>query len=126
MDWFLQLKQALPAYYRTDRPSDIVGYLRGSVDPTVWRQMAATQNRHQMLILGNTEPTQDEWVAAGVAARGVSQAVRRSFLDGFIVLYGGFMLRPWGQIHAADNDAETIGFPASLASWKRNAPAPRR
>lgn len=126
MDWFLQLKAALPAYYRADRPSDVVGYLRGSVDPTVWRQMAATQNRHQMLILGNTEPTQDEWVAAGVAGRGTSHAVRRGILDGFIVLYGGFMLRPWGQIHAADTDAETIGFPASLVSWKRNAPAPRR
>lgn len=126
MDWFAQLRLALPDYYRSDFPSDIVGYLRGSIAPAVWRQMAAMQNRHQMLILGNTEPTEREWEAAGVAQRGASEAVKIGILNGFIVLYGGFVLRPWGQIHEATTDARSIGFPASLASWKRNTPKPRR
>ncbi len=126
MNWFDQLKQALPGYYRPSGPPDVVGYLRGSVSPDVWRQMEKNQNRHQMIVLGNTQPTQKEWDAAGVGQRGATQAVRLSSLTGFIVLYGGFMLRPWGAIHTASPDALTIGFPGSLQSWKRNykAPAP--
>lgn len=125
MQWFVQLKQALPGYYAPGRPADIVGYLRGSVDPAVWRQMAQSQGRHQMLILGNAEPTQKEWDAAGVGQRGASQPVRFASLAGLIVLYGGFMLRPWGQIHPTTPEALSTGFPASLQSWKRNYAPPR-
>ena len=79
-----------------------------------------------MLILGNTEPTVAEWSAAGVEQRGETQEILFAMLSGFIVLYGGFVLRPWGQIHANSADASAIGFPASLASWRRNYAPPRR
>lgn len=126
MTWFDQLKQALPAYYRPDRPAEIVGYLRGSGEPSVWRQMEAIQHRHQMLILGNVEPTNEEWGHAGVAQRGGTQVVTIDKLTGLIVLYGGFMLnRPWGEIHSQTPDAITIGFPAALKSWQRNYRPPK-
>jgi len=123
MDWFQQLRQALSAYYVASRPVDIVGYLRGNGTPVQWRQMAnAVPPHHQMLILGNVEPSREEWAAAGVAGRGTQFTVTTSMLTGFIVLYGGFMLRPWGQIHLATPDALNIGFKGSLQSWIRNAP----
>jgi len=120
MNWFDQIRQALPDYYPDSGASDIVGYLRGSISPKVWRQMETDQNRNQMLILGSTEPTLEEWTAAGVASRlddGPSQVVRLNSLAGFIVLYGGFMLRPWGKICISDRDALNLGFPASIRSW---------
>jgi hypothetical protein len=83
------------------------------------------QPRHQMIILGSVEPTRDDWVAAGVGMRGEQQTIRFDGLNGFIVLYGGFMYRPWGQIHLATPDAVTIGFPSSLNDWKRNYRPPR-
>jgi hypothetical protein len=75
-----------------------------------------------MLILGNRPPTNDDWIAAGVAQRDEVQTIRRPMLNGLIVLYGGFIRRPWGGIHEADQDALTLGFPASLRSWQQNAP----
>jgi hypothetical protein len=124
--WFDQVKQALPGYYRADRPADIVGYLRGSSNSMIWRQMEqGPRPRNQMLILGNTDPTREEWIAAGVEQRGESQVVRFLALNGFIVLYAGFMLRPWGRIHTTTHDALTIGFPGSLNDWRRNYRPPR-
>ncbi len=126
MTWFDQVKQALPGYYRNDRPADIVGYLRGSPNAMIWRQMEqGPRPRNQMLILGNTEPTRDEWIAAGVEQRGEAHVIRYATLNGFIVLYAGFMIRPWGRIHTASHDALTLGFPASLNDWKRNYRPPR-
>ena len=126
MTWFDQVKQVLPGYYRADRPADIVGYLRGSTSAMIWQQMErGPRPRNQMLILGNTEPTQEEWVAAGVGQRGETQAIRYDMLNGFIVLYAGFMPRPWGRIHTVSLDALTIGFPASLDDWRRNYRPPR-
>ncbi len=123
MNWFNQLRQVLSNYYPPDRPADIVGYLQGSASPAVWRSMdQGDRPRQQMIVLGSVEPTQEEWVAAGVAQRGEIQTIRLSSLNGFIILYGGFMLRPWGKIFTASNDALTIGFRASLDSWRRNAP----
>jgi hypothetical protein len=78
-----------------------------------------------MLILGNSEPTREEWIAAGVEQRGEMQVIRYLALNGFIVLYAGFMLRPWGRIHTTSQDALTLGFPASLNDWKRNYRPPR-
>jgi len=122
MNWFPQLKAALPAYYLNNMPHGIVGFLKGSDDPGVWRQMKESQNRNQMVILGNTEPNDEDWVAAGVQQRGPSKAITINKLDGFIVLYGGFIRRPWGSIVTTNHDAETIGFPGSLSSWRRNTP----
>jgi len=127
MTWFPQVRQTLAAYYPASQPADIVGYLQGSANPMVWRSMAqGSPARHQMLILGSVPPTQEEWIAAGVAQRQEIQTIRLPALAGLIVLYGGFMLRPWGEIHPASHDALTLGFPAALASWQRNYRPPRR
>ncbi len=124
MSWFDDLKQALPAYYPVTGPPDVVGYLRGSVDPAVWRNMETASKRNQMVILGNRPPTADDWVAAGVLQRGADQSVRFPSLTGFIVLYGGFVRRPWGKIFIVDVDA-LKQFPLDLLQWKRNYTPPR-
>jgi hypothetical protein len=128
MDWFMQLRQALPGFYVSGRPPDVAGYLRGNGSPGQWRGMAtANPPHHQMLILGNTEPTNEQWIAAGVGQRGGMQfAITRGMLTGFIVLYGGFVMRPWGQIFVESNDALTIGFPAALQNWRNEAAAAAR
>ncbi len=129
MTWFPQLRQVLPGYYNPAQPADIVGYLRGNGSAVQWRQMAnAVPPHHQMLILGNFEPSAEEWTAAGVAQRGTQFTITINMLTSFIVLYGGFMLRPWGQIHIATQDALNLGFPGSLRSWRANyaPPRPRR
>jgi hypothetical protein len=113
MDWFSQLRQALGAYYDA-QPADIVGYLRGSASPQVWRSMASgPAPRHQKLILGNRPPSTEDWAIAGVAQRDTVQTIRLPTLTGLIVLYAGFPSRPWGEIHEATPDAQTLGFPAS-------------
>ena len=127
MTWFPQLREALHGYYDPARPADIVGYLRGNGSQAQWRQMATSlPPHHQMLILGNLEPTPEEWSAAGVGQRGAQFTVTAPMLGGgFIVLYGGFMLRPWGQIHIISQDAMNLGFPGSLRSWRANYAPPR-
>jgi hypothetical protein len=122
MDWFEQLRQVLAEYYPAAADQDIVGYLQGSASPDVWLEMAFVRNKHQMLILGNLPPTAQDWSVAGVAQRGNVQEIRIGDLNGWIVLYGGFMGRPWGELHQADDDALNIGFPSSLRRWRRNAP----
>ena len=124
MSWFDRIKLALPEYYRSDRPNDIVGYLRGSVDPSVWRGMEAT-GRNQMLLLGNVEPDREDWEAAGVAQRaGQAQSVTIKTLNGFVVLYAGFIRRPWGRIHVTSAEALT-NYQLQIDSWTRNKPRPR-
>jgi hypothetical protein len=125
MDWFAQIRQVLRDYYFPDRPADIVGYLRGNDTPGQWRAMASA-GYYQFLILGNTEPTPEEWVAAGVAQRDSQSTITTGMLSGFIVLYGGFMLRPWGRIHTMSGDALTLGFPGSLRDWRVNYRPPGR
>lgn len=126
MDWFKELKLALPESYTNAHPLDIVGYLQGAGTPNIWRQMAQSSDRHQMLILGNAPPTSAEWADAGVAARGQVQTIRITNLAGWIVLYGGYMLqRPWGQLFEMNEDAKNLGFPGSLKSWKANKPKKR-
>ncbi len=122
MAWFAQLKETLARYYPADRPADIVGYLKGSTSPTVWMHMEKLQNRNQMIILGSVEPSAKEWSAAGVEERGLSQEIKIGMLDGFIILYGGFVYRPWGKITIKDDDCLKYGFPGSLRSWKTNMP----
>jgi hypothetical protein len=98
MDWFSQLRTVLADYYPQAGPQDIVGYLRGSRDPAVWRSMIQS-GREQMIILGSVPPTDEEWAAAGVANRGSVQTIRFNDLWTFIITYGGFMVtRPWGKI----------------------------
>jgi hypothetical protein len=123
MSWFDQLKQTLPAYYPPAGLPDVVGYLRGSIDPGVWRSMERA-GRQQMLILGSKPPSAEDWVAAGVATRGADQVVRLVSLTGFLVLYGGFSRRPWGKIFVSD--AEGLAqFPKDLLTWKRNYVPPK-
>ncbi|MBT0956758.1 hypothetical protein IV417_05130 [Alphaproteobacteria bacterium KMM 3653] len=124
MDWMEQMRQVLRGHYDPAGPADVIGYLRGSADPGVWRQMERTGSG-QMIILGNRPPSQREWAAAGVAQRGGEVVVTRAMLNGFMVLYGGFMIRPWGHIVVPDHDVRTLGFPGSLASWTRNYIAPQ-
>ena len=126
MSWFDQVKQVLPGYYVAGQPADIVGYLRGSASPAIWRAMQqGNRPRNQMLVLGNREPSREEWIAAGVEQRGEQHVIRFAELTGFIVLYGGFMLRPWGRIHTISPEALTVGFAASLNDWRRNYRPPR-
>lgn len=124
MAWFSELKLALPEYYTNAYPLDVVGYLQGAGSPNIWKQMAAT-GRHQMLILGNAPPDNEDWTAAGVAQRGQVQTLRIGNLAGWIVLYGGFIRRPWGQLFEMSNDAKNLGFPGALQSWKANKPKRR-
>jgi len=98
MSWFEQLSVVLRDFYPSGGGQGIVGYLRGSADPKKWRNMASTR-AEQMLILGSVPPTDAEWVAAGVAARGETQIIRLDDLDKFIITFGGFPgARPWGKI----------------------------
>lgn len=114
-----QLRQVLSPFYLRDEPP-VVGYLRGSVSAGVWRSMN-NSGRPQMMILGNQEPTAVQWDAAGVGHRlGETRAVKFPDLQGFIVLYGGFMVdRPWGKILTDSQDASELGFPGTLRDFKR-------
>src|SRR5690606_14077092 len=116
MSWLDEIKAVLPGWYSSERPDDVVGYLQGSKQPSVWLEMAVQRNRHQMMLMGNIEPTKQEWEAAGVMHRGQVQTVSVSDLQGFVILYGGFMLRPWGQIYVGSASPEALQ--SSLASWK--------
>jgi hypothetical protein len=123
MSWFDQLKLALPAYYPPGGLPNVAGYLRGSKDPSIWRSMQAT-NRNQMIILGSKPPSLEDWSAAGVGQRGNTQTITFSDLSGFIVIYGGFIRRPWGKIYVMD--AQLLqSFPTQIDSWKRNYMPPK-
>lgn len=125
MAWFDDLKRCLAAHYDAALPSDTVGFLQGSDQPSVWRHME-TRGSGQMIVLGNRPPTPAEWVAAGVARRGMVQEIKLRALDGFFVIYGGFMYRPWGHIITHTPALEQSLYPASLQSWTYNAMPPRR
>jgi hypothetical protein len=104
MDWFDQLREVLSDYYPSSSPQDIVGYLRGSADPKIWRRMIESRTE-QMIILGSVPPTDKQWAAAGVANRGLVQTIRADDLRTFIITYGGFMVsRPWGKISTLSAD----------------------
>lgn len=118
MAWFDDLKTTLPTYYPGGPTDTVVGYLRGSADPAVWQTMEMTRTA-QAIMLGSVLPTKRDWDAAGVAQRGDQQTITITMLAGFIVLYDGFMYRPWGKIFVKDDDA-TRTFPHSLESWRRN------
>ena len=57
-----------------------------------------------MIILGSVPPTNEQWVAAGVANRGDVQTIRADDLRTFIITYGGMVLRPWGKISILSAD----------------------
>ncbi len=124
--WLEQLRTVLRDYYPANQPQDIVGYLRGSKSPEIWRQMRDDRQRHQMLLLGSVAPTQAEWAAAGVAGRGNTNIVYVRDLTGLIVLYGGFMVtRPWGQIYPYSAEAMQHYQTSTLDSFRRNMPRGR-
>ena len=123
MDWFQQLRAALAASYPPVGPQDIVGYLRGSANPKDWRSMIE-RGREQMIILGSTPPTDEEWAAAGVAQRGGGvQTIRFDDLRTFIITYGGFMLtRPWGKISTLTADTFRNYGTVTIPQFKANLP----
>ena len=124
MSWFDQIRLALPEYYRSDRPNVIVGHLRGSSDPAVWRMMEVA-GRNQMVLLGNVEPNREDWEAAGVAQRADQPtAITLNTLSGFIILYAGFIRRPWGRIHLTSAEA-LKNYQMQIESWRRNKPPSR-
>lgn len=124
--WFEQLRTVLREYYPANQPQDIVGYLRGSKSPEIWRQMRDDRQRHQMLLLGSIPPTEAEWAAAGVGGRGNTNVVNLRDLAGLIVLYGGFMVtRPWGQIYPLTQEALQYYQTGTLDSFRRNMPRRR-
>jgi hypothetical protein len=118
MAWFDDLKNTIPAFYQSPATDTIVGYLRGSATPAEWITQEQF-DKPQMMILGSIPPTEKDWLAAGVAQRGTTTTIQITMLAGFIVLYGGFVYRPWGKIYQQDDDALNIGFPAALQTWKR-------
>lgn len=122
MSWFDDLKACLGPHYTSAFAPDIVGYLQGSPSPTVWQAMDQAGSG-QMIVLDNRPPSAAEWQAAGVAQRNQVQEIRLAALAGFIVVYGGFMFRPWGHVVVADPQ---INFPAQLDSWRRNFMPPRQ
>jgi hypothetical protein len=113
----------LSAYYSGSQPDEIVGYLQGSKDPMVWYKMLLG-GRQQMIILGSAEPTAKEWEAAGVAQRGAVQAIRLSELagNGFMIVYGGVVLRPWGKIVRFEKSIEDNYETNTLSNFRRNLP----
>ena len=128
MSWLARIRTALPEFYPPDRPTDIVGYLRGSKSAHVWMSMDATRGRHQMLLMGSLPPNKREWDAAGVSQRAdETQEITENDLKGFMIVYGGFILRPWGEIHAFDAAAADRVLDTALQSWRRNyrPPIPR-
>jgi len=78
-----------------------------------------------MLILGSLLPTNQEWSAAGVANRGLIQTIRQKDLDGFIILYGGAVYRPWGSIGLLSAEA-LKNYHLTIENFRRNLPRPRR
>jgi hypothetical protein len=125
MSWFEQLRGVLVDYYPRNTPGDVVGYLRGSRDPDVWRQMSK-KNREQMIILGSAPPSDGEWAAAGVAHRDDTEVIHFGDLWGFIISYGGFMVtRPWGKISVLEVDLFR-NYSVTLDQFRRSLPrAPR-
>lgn len=122
MIWFDKLRQVLSAYYPAS-PQDIVGYLQGSKDPMVWYRMLMG-GRQQMIVLGSVEPIAKEWEAAGVAQRGAVQVITLNDLaaNGFMIVYGGFVLRPWGKIIRFDKKVEDSYEQNTLSNFRRNTP----
>jgi hypothetical protein len=123
MLWFPMVRLALPEYYSSNRPEDIVGYLRGSDSPATWKQMASgPKPRHQAMILGNVEPTKEQWDAAGVTQRSdETKTITLAKMQGFFVLYYGFMLAPWGAIYEEQDlkDPLTVrAFQEGCRKWQ--------
>lgn len=125
MAWFDEVKRCLGAHYDPAFPADTVGFLQGSDQPMVWRQMQMTGSG-QMMVLGNRPPSHEDWVAAGVAQRGMVREIKLRALAGFFVVYGGFMYRPWGHIVNHTPAAERDAMPSSVQRWTYNFMPPRR
>jgi hypothetical protein len=121
MDWFQQLRAALPAYWPIGTPADIVGYLQGSPSALDWRRMIQG-GREQMIILGSVPPSNEDWLAAGVAQRRAIQTIRYADLNTFIITYGGFIRRPWGKISTLSMELVRDYGSVTIPQFKRNAP----
>lgn len=120
-----KLRAVLADYYPADGPADVVGYLKGSGDANIWRVMAM-QNQPQMIVLGSNPPAQEDWVAAGKPlAQDPIQTVHAGDLEGFILIYGGFVRRPWGRIELADADAIKYYQSSTIDRFRRNYLKPR-
>jgi|HubBroStandDraft_1064217.scaffolds.fasta_scaffold09699_3 hypothetical protein len=121
-----KLREVLCDYYPADGAADVVGYLKGSGDPNVWRLMAR-QQQPQMVVLGSLPPTPEDWVAAGKpSAQDPVQTIHTKDLDGFIILYGGFVRRPWGRIELVDADATRYYQASTIDNFRNNRLKPRR
>ncbi len=124
MHWFERLKNCLALHYDPSFPKDVVGFLQGSQDRNVWLKMAEAGSG-QMLVLGNRPPSSKEWEAAGVAQRHNIQEIKIKDLNGFVIVYGGFMYRPWGHIVVSTSGIMGDAFSASIQSWTRNFMSPK-
>jgi hypothetical protein len=120
-----KLREVLGDYYPADGAADVVGYLKGSGDQNVWRVMAM-QQQPQMIVLGSLPPTQEDWVAAGKpSTQEAIQTIHTKDLDGFILIYGGFVRRPWGRIELVDADAIKCYQSSTIDRFRRNYVKPR-
>lgn len=121
-----RLREVLCDYYPADGPADVVGYLKGSGDPNIWRVMAR-QQQPQLMVLGSLPPTQEDWVAAGKpSTQDPIQTIHTKDLDGFIILYGGFVRRPWGRIELVDADATKYYQSSTIDNFRNNRLRHRR
>ena len=104
---FQQLRAVLNRYYLPAPAPPVVGYLRGSVTPGIWRAKIADHNE-QLMLLGNAEPTAADWANAGVEHRtGETQQITLPMLNAFVLTYGGFMAgRPWAAICDENEDCQ--------------------
>jgi hypothetical protein len=120
--WLDQLREVLRDFYPPDGPADVLGYLKGSGDPNVWR-LKALQNKPQLLILGSIPPSTREWEAAGKPGSDQIQTILNTHMSGgFIVLYGGMIYRPWGRIEIVDDDALKHYQSATINTFRRQIP----
>lgn len=123
--WLDQLRGVLSDYYPPDGPAGVLGYLRGSGDPNVWHVMAL-QNKFQHMILGSLPPATEDWVAAGKpSSKDPIQTIRTADIDKdprFIILFGGFVRRPWGRIELLDADALKYYQSTTIDRFRYNKP----
>jgi hypothetical protein len=117
--WMIELRKVLSNFYPAEGPPDLLGYLKGSGNPDDWR-IKAMQKKPQFMILGNVQPTAQDWVDAGKPGTDPIQTIYPGDLNGLIILYGGGRPRPWGRIEIVDNEALQHYQSATIDNFRRN------
>ena len=123
--WLDDLRTVLHDFYPDDGPQNVVGYLKGSADPSVWRIMAM-QGREQQMVLGSVPLTVKEWVDAGKPGSEPIQTLTPDHFNGFIIMYNGGSPRPWGKIGIPDQETLKHYQTATLDNFRNSVARMRR